>query len=72
MTQSGEVSVEEAPYKDQEVVAGACQLPPSSEDLVCPVEMSEAEVRGELERTTELRWARGKTQCRRSTQAGRA
>ena len=47
MTQSGEVSVEKAPYnKDLEVVGGACPVPPSPEDLVCPVELSEAEVRG--------------------------
>ena len=54
MTQSGEVSVEKAPYnKDMEVVGGACPVPPSPEDLVCPVELPEAEVRGEPEKTAE-------------------
>ena len=54
MTQSGEVLVEKAPYnRDQEVVGGACPLPPSPENPVCPVVMSEAEVRGELERAAE-------------------
>ena len=55
MTQSGEVSVEKAPYnQDLEVVGGACPVPPSPADLVCPVELPEAEVRGEPERTAEL------------------
>ena len=54
MTQSGEMSIEKAPYnKDLEVVGGACPVPPSPEDLVCPVELSEAEVSGELERSAE-------------------
>lgn len=54
ITQSGEVSVDNAPYnKDLDVVGGACPLPSSPEALVCSVEVSEAEVRGELERAAE-------------------
>ena len=53
MTQSGEVTVETAPYKKDLDVGSTCPVAPPPPDVICPVELSNTEAQGEAELTAE-------------------